>query len=134
MEEVLLKIGEFFHNDTLIANAGVIAMVLVYVVNSLVTIAKNRRTVKVKVDNEETNRKLEALDNRCEALEKQNKQLKDMLIVMVRYSRLSDEAKTKIEDIYEGEEDVDMEVPQEEEPVVVPNRTVIQRLSQELDN
>lgn len=134
MEEILLKIGEFFHSDLIIANSGILVLAITYIINTVVTAIKNRKTVKIKIDNEETNRDIKRLEDKVKTLEELSKGLKDILIVMVRYSRLSDEAKTKIEDIYEGEEDVDLTHEEENNESNLDNRTVIERLSSELED
>lgn len=132
MEEMLKQIGEFFHSEILLANIGVIAMAVLYICKGIFEMFKNRKTVKVEVDNKETNEKL---DN----LEKQNSELKDelsktnnLLMLMIRHSKLSDEAKVKAEDIHEGKK-VDTT---KEEVIIESNETsksVVEKLSSELN-
>lgn len=134
MEEILTKIGEFFHSDLILANVGFISVAIMYIINTTLTAIKNKKTLRVEINNKEENKRLDELSTKAEKLEKEVTKLEDMLIVMVRYSRLSDEAKSKIEDIYEGEEDVELDAPEEEpEPSNEPTRTVLSKLSQELD-
>lgn len=132
MEELLLKLGELFHSELLIANVGVITMAISYVVKGLFDIFKNRKTVKVEVDNKETNEKLEKLEKDHEVLKKEHKKTLDLLMLMIRHSRLSDEAKIKGEDIYDGKE-VDTTVVEEDLSVNIPASTVVEKLSSELN-
>ena len=131
MEELLLKIGEFFNSEILIANVGVIAMVITYIGKGIFDAFKNRKVVKVEVDNKETNDKLEKLEKENELLKKEHKETQDLLMLMIRHSRLSDEAKVKAEDIYDGKE-VDTTVTEPEEPSNVSVSTVIEKLTNEL--
>lgn len=132
MEELLLKIGEFFNSEILIANVGVITMAISYVVKGIFDVFKNRKTVKVEVDNKETNERLEKLEKENELLKKEHKETQDLLMLMIRHSRLSDEAKVKAEDIYDGKE-VDTTVAEPEAPANVPVSTVIEKLESELN-
>lgn len=132
MEELLLKIGEFFNSEILIANVGVITMAISYVVKGIFDVFKNRKTVKVEVDNKETNERLEKLEKEIELLKKEHKETQDLLMLMIRHSRLSDEAKVKAEDIYDGKE-VDTTVELPEPPANVPVSTVIEKLESELN-
>lgn len=133
MEELLANISAFFHNDVLLANTTALTTALVVIVRAALSAFKGKK-VKIEVGNEETNKKLKGLEEENKKLKEEIKKTEDILLVMVRYSRLSDEAKAKVEDIYEGEKDVDLEAP-EEEPIEShePTRTVIQKLSKELD-
>ena len=132
MEELLLKLGELFHSELLIANVGVITMAITYVGKGIFDIFKNRKTVKVEVDNKETNEKLEKLEKDHETLKKEHKKTLDLLMLMIRHSRLSDEAKIKGEDIYDGKE-VDTTVVEEDLSVNIPASTVVEKLSSELN-
>lgn len=132
MEDILLKIGEFFHSDLIIANVGMIAMAVTYLINTAVTAWKNKKTVKIKIDNEETNK-------RFDELEKENAELKEgltiigaLLMLMIRHSKLSDEAKVKAEDILEGKkvDTTKVETPIESNE---PAKTVVEKLSNELN-
>lgn len=133
MEGLLSNISSFLHSDVLLANATAITTALVVIIRAFASI-KSKKPVKIEVGNEETNKKLKELEKENKELKEENKKTQDMLLVMVRYSRLSDEAKAKVDEIYEGEKDVDLEAP-EEEPIESHEhrRTVIQRLSNELD-
>ena len=132
MEELLLKIGEFFNSEILIANVGVISTAIAWFVKSVVDVIKNRKVVKVEVDNKETNDKLEKLEKEHEALRQEHKETQDLLMLMIRHSRLSDEAKVKAEDIYDGKE-VDTTVKEEAEPENLPTATVVEKLTKELN-
>ena len=132
MEELLLKIGEFFNSEILIANVGVISMTLIYIFKGIFEAFKNRKVVKVEVDNKETNERLEKLEKENELLKKEHKETQDLLMLMIRHSRLSDEAKVKAEDIYDGKE-VDTTVELPEPPANVPVSTVIEKLESELN-
>ena len=132
MEELLIKIGEFFNSEILIANVGVITMAIAYVCKGLFDVLRNRRTVKVEVDNKETNDKLEKLEKENEDLKKDLYKTNCLLMLMIRHSKLSDEAKVKAEDINEGKE-----VNTVKEEVVIESnelaKTVVEKLSSELN-
>lgn len=132
MEELLLNIGEMFHSELLIANVGVITMAISYVVKGLFDVFKNRKTVKVEVDNKETNDKLERLSKENEELRRDNRKIKNLLMLMIRHSRLSDEAKVKAENIDDGKE-VDTTVVAEDFTNDDNATTVVEKLSQELN-
>lgn len=132
MEELLLKIGEFFNSEILIANVGVISMAIVWLVKAFIDVAKSRKVVKVEVDNKETNDKLEKLEKDHEMLKKEHKETQDLLMLMIRHSRLSDEAKVKAEDIYDGKE-VNTEVVEVNFESNEPTSTVVEKLTKELN-
>lgn len=132
MEELLLKIGEIFHSELLIANAGVIVMAITYIGKCILDMVRNRKTVKVEVDNKETNDKLERLSKENEELRRDNRKIKNLLMLMIRHSRLSDEAKVKAEDIDDGKE-VDTTVVAEDFTNDDNATTVVEKLSQELN-
>lgn len=132
MEELLMKIGEFFNSEILIANVGIITMAVSYIVKGLFDAFKNRRTVKVEVNNKETNDKLEKLEKENAELKKDLHKTNSLLMLMIRHSKLSDEAKVKAEDIEEGKEvdTVKVETPIESNE---PAKTVVEKLSNELN-
>lgn len=132
MEELLMKIGEFFNSEILIANVGIITMAVSYIVKGLFDAFKNRRTVKVEVNNKETNDKLEKLEKENTELKKDLHKTNSLLMLMIRHSKLSDEAKVKAEDIEEGKEvdTIKVETPIESNE---PAKTVVEKLSSELN-
>jgi very-short-patch-repair endonuclease len=132
MEELLLNIGEMFHSELLIANAGVIVMAITYIGKCILDMVRNRKTVKVEVDNKETNEKLERLSKENEELRRDNRKIKNLLMLMIRHSRLSDEAKVKAEDIDDGKE-VDTTAVAEDFTNDDNATTVVEKLSQELN-
>lgn len=132
MEELLMKIGEFFNSEILIANVGIITMAVSYVVKGLFDVFKNRKTVKVEVNNKETNDKLEKLEKENAELKKDLHKTNSLLMLMIRHSKLSDEAKVKAEDIEDGKEvdTVKVETPIESNETA---KTVVEKLSSELN-
>ena len=132
MEELLLNIGEMFHSELLIANAGVIVMAITYIGKCILDMVRNRKTVKVEVDNKETNEKLERLSKENEELRRDNRKIKNLLMLMIRHSRLSDEAKVKAEDIDDGKE-VDTTAVAEDFTNNDNATTVVEKLYQELN-
>ena len=132
MEDILLKIGEFFHSDLIIANVGMIAMAITYLINTAVTAWKNKKTVKIKIDNEETNKRFDELEKENAELKEELYKTNNLLMLMIRHSKLSDEAKVKAEDIYEGKkvDTTKVETPVESDET---SETVVERLSNELN-
>lgn len=132
MEDILLKIGEFFHSDLIIANVGMIAMAFTYLINTAITAWRNKKTVKIKIDNEETNKRFDELEKENAELKEELSKTNNLLLLMIRHSKLSDEAKVKAEDILDGKkvDTTKIETPIESNE---STKTVVEKLSNELN-